>query len=154
MLKKIISGGQSGADRGGLEAAKKLGIPTGGYCPKGWLTENGPDYSLKEFGLKEMETAVYDKRTIKNVTESDGTIIFCNLDSKGRIKSHGSALTHRATLELKKPVLINPDMEKFSEWLKINKIKILNIAGSRESEAPGIQKKVKDFLVQSLSNNI
>ena len=49
MLKKIISGGQTGADREALETARDLGIETGGFVPKGWLTEDGPDYSLHDF---------------------------------------------------------------------------------------------------------
>ena len=67
-IKKVISGGQTGADRAGLEAAKKAGIETGGYCPKDYLTEKGPDKSLKGFGLIETETREYTERTELNLS--------------------------------------------------------------------------------------
>ena len=54
MILQIVSGGQTGADQGGLEAALALGIPVGGWAPKGWLTENGPDPTLEsKYGMKE-----------------------------------------------------------------------------------------------------
>lgn len=63
LVEKIISGGQTGADRGGLEAARTLGIPTGGTAPRGYLTETGPDESLREFGLTESKSSAYVVRT-------------------------------------------------------------------------------------------
>ncbi len=73
MLKKIISGGQTGADQAALDAAIKLGIPHGGWIPKGRSTENGklPD----KYKLKEMPTKSYPNRTEQNVIDSDGTLI-------------------------------------------------------------------------------
>ncbi len=73
-LRKIISGGQTGADIAGLDVAIKHEIPHGGAIPKGILTEAG---SLPEkYNLQEMATNSYPKRTEKNVVDSDGTVIF------------------------------------------------------------------------------
>ena len=77
MLKKIISGGQTGADQGGLEAAEKLSLSTGGKMPRGFKTEDGPDPKLaSRFGLGELASAEYPPRTRYNVVDSDGTVIF------------------------------------------------------------------------------
>ena len=73
MLKKIISGGQSGADRAALDFAIKMEIPHGGWIPKGRLAEDGPLPS--KYNLKEMRTKSYPRRTEKNVVDSDGTLI-------------------------------------------------------------------------------
>ena len=75
MIERVISGGQTGADQAGLAVAKRLGVPTGGYLPKGWLTEAGPRPDLgATYGLEEAETAAYPERTERNVLASDGTV--------------------------------------------------------------------------------
>jgi hypothetical protein len=153
MLNKIISGGQTGADRAGLDAAKILGIPTGGFCPRGYLTEDGKELMLKKYGLKETRTNKYEIRTVKNVLSSDGTLIFCRTDYLKRIIGDGTQLTCRTALEKQKPVIINPGKRKFLKWLKEYDIKILNVAGNRESQYPGIYKKTKLFLIKALSDN-
>jgi len=150
MIKKIISGGQAGADRAGLDAGKFLKIPTGGYCPKGYLTENGYDTSLKSYGLIETESGLYEERTLKNVLSGDGTVISCNVDVDGNIIGLGTAFTHQLCLQYKKPVIKNPTSKQFIEWIKKNKIKILNVAGNRESQSPGIYNKTKKFLIQNI----
>lgn len=150
MLKKIISGGQTGADRAGLEAALILNIPTGGFCPRGFMTELGRDLSLRKFRLKETDTFKYDERTVKNVLAADGTVIFCRLDSKKRIAGDGTQLTYAIAVNNRKPVIINPSRRKFLSWLEKNNIEILNVAGNRESQNPGIFEKTKKFLVKAL----
>ena len=72
-LKKIISGGQTGGDFGGLLAGKELGLLTGGTAPKGYLTDAGPNLKLKDYGLEEGEydPKTYPKRTMKNVDAAD-----------------------------------------------------------------------------------
>ncbi len=72
MIKKIISGGQTGADRAALDAAIKLGIPHGAWIPKGRLTEKGP--LSTPYDLKEMPGTSYALRTEQNVIDSDGTL--------------------------------------------------------------------------------
>lgn len=151
LIKKIISGGQTGADRGGLEAAKMLGIPTGGFITRGYMTENGRDPSLKNFGLTELSSTDYEERTIRNVKESDGTVVFCKTDKKGNITGDGTMLTVYTAVTFSKPVIVNPDSKAFVSWLDQNKIRTLNVAGNRESIFPGNRKRTSDFLVKSLS---
>jgi WD40 repeat protein len=148
MLKKIISGGQTGADRAGLDAAKFLKIKTGGYCPKGYLTETGYDLSLKTYGLKQTKSELYTERTLKNVLSGDGTVLFCRMDKNKNIIGEGTAYTYQLTLEHNKPVIINPTGKQFIKWIKDNNIKILNVAGNRESQYLGIYKKAKAALIK------
>uniref|UniRef100_A0A6M3IEM8 Putative molybdenum carrier protein n=1 Tax=viral metagenome TaxID=1070528 RepID=A0A6M3IEM8_9ZZZZ len=159
MIKKIISGGQTGADRGGLEAGKSLKIKTGGWAPKGYKTENGPDLSLKKFGLEEHWSSYYPERTEKNVRNSHLTLIFGNLNSAG------SKLTKKYCIKYEKSFLpisipLQVSFEKaftaFEFFVEIaydynnNKPIILNIAGNRESKSPGIQKFVEKFLIKTI----
>lgn len=92
MLKKIISGGQTGADVAGLDVAIKHGVPHGGAIPKGRLNEDGalPD----RYNLQEMPTSSYPKRTEKNVVDSDGTVIFTHGELTG-----GSLLTKKKAIQ-------------------------------------------------------
>ena len=85
MIKKVITGGQTGADQGALDAAIKLDIPHGGWIPKGRLTEDSP--LPDKYQLKEMPTKSYFKRTEQNVVDSEGTLII----SRGPL-SGGSVL--------------------------------------------------------------
>jgi hypothetical protein len=98
MIKMIISGGQTGADQAGLDAAIKNIIPHGGAIPKGRMTEDGvlPD----KYNLKEMATKSYPKRTEKNLMDSDGTAIFTH----GKLTG-GSLLTQKKAIEHGKPVI-------------------------------------------------
>ena len=97
MLRKIISGGQTGADRAALDAAIELGIPHGGWIPKGRLTEDGP--LPDRYQLVEMPTASYPKRTEQNVIDSDGTLIVTH----GKLTG-GSALTQKLARSMDAPV--------------------------------------------------
>lgn len=139
MIKKIISGGQTGADRAALDVAIKAGIPHGGWIPKGRKTEGGvlPD----KYQLQEMSTASYPKRTEQNVLDSDGTLIV----SHGKLNG-GSALTRKLAEKHKRPH-IHLDMNKLSVndavdalrvWIGNNEIMILNVAGPRASKDPDI----------------
>jgi len=145
MIKKVISGGQTGADMGGLFAASTHpGIETGGYAPKGFLTENGPKKILgKKFKLKETKSPKYPPRTKQNVLDSDGTLIF------GDTISSGSRLTMRLCHQHDRPIKRIRYSEKFHrpsrreipglvKWVKTHNIETLNIAGNRESTNPGI----------------
>lgn len=148
MLEKIISGGQTGADQGGLEAAKVLGLKTGGTAPRLYMTENGTCLKLKDiYDLVEgpYDPKIYPMRTRKNIEDSDGTLLVGNVDSPG------SKLTLRYCKELNKPVIINPGTTYvFLRWLRDWDVKILNVAGNRESKQPGIQAMTKNFLTLSL----
>lgn len=148
MITKIISGGQTGADRGGLEAGKELGIKTGGTAPPGFATEKGPDISLKLFGLIEGEhdPSVYRKRTVKNVKDSDGTIWF------GNHTSPGGRLTLNTAGRLGKPFIISPTVTELKIWIKKNNISVLNVAGNRESRNKGIREVTKKVLINAIGS--
>lgn len=111
------------------------------------MTEDGPDLSLKEFGLIELKSKSYKSRTVKNIKVSDGTVIFGDTDSSGKLKSKGSLLTFNTSVKLNKPVIVNPDEATFKTWLSHNNIYVLNVAGNRESVNPGVQEMVKQFLL-------
>jgi hypothetical protein len=145
----IISGGQTGADRGALDAAIELGIPHGGTCPKGRPAEDGtipPKYRLKESSSK--DTA---ERTEANVQSADGTLI-CTF---GRLTG-GSKLTAEFGRRHGKPVLhldLNAEATDYAvkcvrEWLAEHDVKVLNVAGGRESESAGLHGAVKDLLTR------
>jgi Circularly permutated YpsA SLOG family len=136
--KKIISGGQTGVDRAALSAAMDEGLETGGYVPKGRLAEDG-QVPLK-FNLTETPQSEYHVRTILNVKESDATLILTYGKPSG-----GTRLTYAMALKNDKPVecidLNEPEKDYFYKILKFlmaNKPRILNIAGPRESNFPGI----------------
>ena len=98
MIKKIISGGQTGADRAALDIALKFNIPHGGWIPKGRITEDGPLPS--KYKLQEMPTTSYPARTEKNVIDSDGTLIF----SRGK-PTGGTDYTRKIVLKHNKQIL-------------------------------------------------
>ena len=139
MLKKIISGGQTGADRAALDAAIELGIPHGGWIPKGRRTEDGP--LPDEYELQEMATASYDERTEQNVIDADGTLIV----SHGQL-TDGSAFTEEMAKKHDRPCLhIDLDVirgisaaQKIKSWILQNGVKTLNVAGPRASKDPKI----------------
>ena len=158
VLDRIISGGQTGADQGGLLAGQKLGIRTGGTAPKGWWTETGADESrLRGFGLVECSEPGYDVRTRQNVLDADGTLLL------GNYSAGGSALTMKIIRELGKPVFhipfpapgATPELlvAEFREWLTRHKIRILNVAGNRESQNPGLQEHTKQFLISAIGTS-
>ena len=100
-IAKVVSGGQTGVDMAGLRAARDVGLPTGGWAPRGWLTEDGPQPELlRSFGLKEHQAYGYPPRTEQNVIDSDCTLLITNNRNSG-----GSRLTHQYCLKWKRPVL-------------------------------------------------
>jgi Circularly permutated YpsA SLOG family len=153
-LVRIISGGQTGADQGGLLAARELGIATGGTAPQGWQTETGPrERLLEDFGLVESRKPGYPSRTRQNVLDADGTLLV------GQYRSGGSALTVHVAREVGKPLFhlalspgLVPDPERikeFQDWLQQYDIRVLNVAGNRESDNPGIEAFTRQFLMQA-----
>jgi hypothetical protein len=135
MIKKIISGGQTGVDRAALDVGIKLHFPIGGWCPKGRKAEDG--VLDEKYPLEELSSPLYSARTLKNVQESDGTLILC----LGKLTG-GTALTKKYAEQEKKPCLVidlqNPSLEAVSKWVEENKIQVLNVAGPRESSRPKI----------------
>lgn len=151
MLKKVISGGQTGADQAGLDVAIKLGIPHGGWIPKGRMTEVGP--LPEKYNLQEMTTKSYHKRTEQNILDSDGTLIV----SHGKLTG-GSKLTVDLAKKHCRPFL-HLDLKSMSmvyagrmlvSWLTDNGIKVLNVAGTRGSKDPEIYDATVKLLEGSL----
>ena len=147
MFRKVISGGQTGADRAGLDFAIETGLEHGGYVPRGRKAEDGRIDD--RYNLFELSTSSYPARTRRNIEESDGTVIF----SLNRRLSGGTKLTLDLANKLGKPVLhiydtrkeriSNPDslrleIQALTDFLCSNKIEILNVAGPRESKEPGV----------------
>jgi len=133
---RIVSGGQTGVDRGALDAAIELGIPHGGWCPLGRLAEDGtiPD----RYRLTETDSPQYQVRTELNVVDSDATLILC----RGR-PSGGTELTRQLADRHAKPCLVvdldrPPETDAVGQWLAECRAEVLNVAGPRESQAPGI----------------
>jgi len=155
---KIISGGQTGADRAGLYAGRDLGIETGGLAPKGFKTESKSDETerLKGFGLTEVSDDItkaytgrektYGPRTEQNVLNSDGTVLF------GDETSSGSKLTKNLASKHNKPYLANPTAEELRAWIAENDIKTLNVAGNRNSVNKKLFNTAKSTLVEALSD--
>ena len=139
LVTRIVSGGQTGADRAALDWAIANGISFGGWCPLGRLAEDGVIDA--RYKLIELASGGYRLRTLRNVEDSDGTLIL-NL---GEIDG-GTLNTKRFAEKLKKPwsvlQLDNGVTEEMvartTRFLRDNGIKILNIAGPRESKRPGI----------------
>src|ERR1035437_7913985 len=99
-VKRVISGGQTGADQAGLAAAQSLGIDTGGCAPWNWMTDDGPaEGLLVAYGLMPgpKDSSIYRKRTEANVRDSDGTVLF------GKLSSPGSRLTHTYCMQYMRP---------------------------------------------------
>lgn len=153
MLERVISGGQTGADQGGLEAAARLGIPTGGYMPKGHRTEEGPRPDLgTRFGLTEAATAAYPDRTERNVLLADGTVVFAAGASPGSRLTVRLCRRHgKPCLELPADVPAGEAAARLGSWLAENGIAVLNVAGSRESGAPGIGEHVARVIALALA---
>lgn len=147
MIQKIISGGQTGADRAALDVAIKHNIHYGGWVPKGRKTEDGPLPEM--YQLQEMPTGSYSARTEKNILDSDGTLIV----SHGKLTG-GSALTKDFAQKHSKPwIHINfmatgfPDArQNIIEWIDANRIQILNVAGARASKDPDIYRGTFELL--------
>lgn len=136
-LKRVISGGQTGADREGLEQAKLLGLETGGTAPKGWKTDEGPAPELGTlFGLVESHSSDYAVRTHQNVADSDVTVWFGTEDSPGFYCTRSGCKKHG------KEFYINPDMLQL-EYLA-NSFQTWNVAGNRRRKNPNVIGLVQD----------
>jgi hypothetical protein len=146
MLKKIVSGGQTGADQAGLKAAQAAGIETGGWAPKGWTTEKGAASWLADYGLAEHPEPDYPPRTEANVRDSDGTAWF------GRTDSAGFRTTTDACRKHDKPWFVvvegRTTPKQVIDWLTEHDIATLNIAGNRESKNRGLALRTERFLAQ------
>jgi hypothetical protein len=148
---KIVSGGQTGVDRAGLDWAIQNGIAHGGWCPKGRLATDGP--LPLQYKLNETESSGYRQRTKLNVRDSDATLVFNIGELDG-----GTLQTVRFAQTLKKPFLVfqldqedATSVEKMITWWKATSGNTLNIAGPREEKRTGIYVATLEILSTSKS---
>lgn len=147
MLNRLISGGQTGVDRGALDAALDRGFPCGGACPRGRRAEDGtiPD----RYPLIELNSASYLTRTRRNVAESDGTLVLI----RGQVTG-GTAATEAYARKTGCPYLVvdigksepADAVRRINEWIGDAGIEVLNVAGPRESSHPGIGSRARDIV--------
>jgi Circularly permutated YpsA SLOG family len=153
VVRKIISGDQTGADRAGLDFAIEEGLPTADTWQKGRKADDGR--IDEKYRLTELATNSYPQRTKRNVRQSDGTIIL-NLNEK---LSGGSALTLSYARHANKPVLhihnsetghdpLSHQVRRLKDFIESNAIEVLNVAGPRESNEPGVYRFTLQLLRQ------
>jgi hypothetical protein len=149
MFTKIISGGQTGVDRAALDVALELSIPCGGWCPSGRRAEDGP--LAARYPLTETPWWGYPQRTEWNVRDSDGTLVLtCGEPDRG------TQLTIAVAARLHKPCLVldlteAPSPTAVHAWADRNQVRLLNVAGPRESQSPGVFLQAAHFLRRLLS---
>jgi hypothetical protein len=142
---KIVSGGQTGVDRAALDVALELGMECGGWCPAGRWAEDGP--IDPRYPLRETPSADPAERTEWNVRDSDATLILTS-----GAESAGTELTREVARRLGRPVYTfhtgaQEDVGAFRRRLQITNVGTLNVAGPRESEAPGIYADARRILL-------
>jgi hypothetical protein len=145
----VVSGGQTGVDRAALDVAIALGLPHGGWCPRGRRAEDGPIPA--RYALVEHASASWAARTEANVVDSDGTLVL----HRGEL-SGGTALTRDVAVRERKPLLLvdlagRPDAARVRRWLDAHDVRVLNVAGPRESQRPGIGEEARAFLLAVLA---
>ena len=151
MLTKIISGGQTGVDRGALDAALEAGFPCGGSCPKGRKAEDGA--IAARYPLVELTSADYPPRTRRNVSDADATLILFWRELTG-----GTRETLRIAEALGRPVLtldlsvkpIDDAAVEAAAFVEINGVKTLNVAGPRESTHAGAAAAARELVAALL----
>ncbi|MGV8040570.1 MAG: putative molybdenum carrier protein [Thermoanaerobaculaceae bacterium] len=145
----IISGGQTGVDRAALDVALELGIPCGGWCPRGRKAEDGRIPMC--YPLRETSDADYRSRTEWNVREADATLVLVWGPTSG-----GTQLTINIAQWLDKPLLVvdlaeDPSPGLVRAWLASGGFEVVNVAGPRESSSPGIHRLAHAFLLAALA---
>lgn len=143
-LERVVSGGQTGVDRAALDVALILGIPIGGWCPQGRKAE---DARLPaHYPLRETPSDQYAERTEWNVRDSDGTLIL----TRGPVCG-GTSLTRVLAQRMNRPYLVMQldefaSVEAVLKWIERERIRILNVAGPRQSSQPQIYAAAVEFL--------
>ncbi len=148
-LERVISGGQTGADRAALVAAKAAGIATGGWMPRGFRAHDGlrPEFA-DLYGVREHASERYPPRTALNVKESDATLKFAT-----EWDSPGEVLTRRMCERYGRPQLeVTPGGDvtpsDVAAWLVRTGVRVLNVAGNAERTSPGIEAFVITFMTE------
>lgn len=147
VLRRIVSGGQSGVDRAALDAARAAGLELGGWCPAGRWAEDGPIALI--YPLRETATADPTERTRLNIRDSDATLILAP-DGDAQGVPDGTALTADQAPRLGRPFLIlgfePAEIGAAVSWLERHKVGTLNIGGPRESSMPGAYDQARLFI--------
>ena len=146
---RIVSGGQTGVDRAALDAARELGLPYGGFVPKGRWTEDGPLPDEYDHMI-ETEARHPSSRTRRNIRQSDATLVITRGEADG-----GTLLTLRKARDCGKPLLhvdlarTPPDRAclEIRGWLEAMPAGTLNVAGPRASKAPGLYEEARSLLL-------
>lgn len=152
MIEKVVSGGQTGVDRAALDAALEAGVGCGGWCPRGRRAEDG--VIPRRYPLKETPGARYIERTRRNVEDSDGTLIVAPAAPGG-----GTRATLGHARRIGKPVLVvdpadaraDAGLAPITAWLDLHRIRVLNVAGPRESGHPGVYEDARDLMSRLLA---
>lgn len=147
---KIVSGGQTGVDRAALDVGMALGFEVGGWCPRGRWAEDGP--IPVQYPLQETRSENVHCRTQRNVETSSATLVFTRGAPMG-----GTRLTVEHAESVRRPLLVvdltlglDP-VDEIVAWVERVRPKVLNVAGPRESGAPGIQRQTADLLARVLA---
>jgi hypothetical protein len=151
---RVVSGGQTGVDRAALDAAISLGIPYGGWCPLGGWAEDMPEPPglLRRYPLlRESHSREPAERTRLNVRDSDATLVLC--PGASLAPGSGTELTVAVARELGRPhaVLDPADLDGARALVAgLRDGATLNVAGPRESGAPGIYARARRLLADLL----
>lgn len=148
MIRRVISGGQTGVDRAALDAALELDVLGGGWCPKGRIAEDGP--LDPRYPLQETPGADYEERTRWNVRDGDATIVLGWGEPEG-----GTAYTMQVAEELGVPyclvdLKIGASVEDVIDWLEDWDARCVNVAGPRASKAPEVYAAARAFMTELL----
>lgn len=163
---KLISGGQTGADRVALEAGYLLGLDTGGWAPRGFMTTKGKDpllgsrFEMKELpllrqGQREFTLAqYYQERTKRNVNDSDATVVFRLQESRGsdltiRLCTRND---HRPCLVIRElgPEFLAENIRLLRQFISLHNVKILNVAGHRDDVVDNYSEDIRTVLMRAL----
>lgn len=161
-VSRIVSGGQTGADRGALDAAIDMGIPHGGWCPLGRAAEDG--VVPLGYTLRETTSTHYGQRTALNVRDSHGTLMV-SFAAEQQAMTGGTKFTRDVAKKQRKPLLhvqlhaghvhdiSAATLAAIRAWLKRTNVRTLNVAGPRESKEPGIQEATREFVTLLLTED-
>jgi hypothetical protein len=154
-IRRVISGGQTGVDRGALDAALEARFPCGGWCPSGRLAEDGPIDA--RYPVVEMEQGGYEQRTRQNVLDSDGTAIIYFGELSG-----GTEFTLSQCMLQKKPYTLidaaeiseTSATELIVEFVRTHSVETLNVAGPRQSSAPEAHNYARRVIAGVISQGV
>ena len=150
-LSKIMSGGQTGVDRGALDAALNQGFPCGGWCPAGRMAEDGP-IDLK-YPLEELSGAGYKARTIQNIIDADATVViyFGQLEGGTQLTVLQCMRRHKPYKLVDAEVVAAPSAARLViEFIAAHNVGTLNVAGPRQSKSPMAQAYAFDVVTELL----